>query len=150
MRRPINVPLDRDLLVEASAGTGKTYALTTLVARLIVESGWRIDKLLIVTFTIAATGELRSRIRSTLRDALNAAQGDTTGDFHGTNVLGERQRPGTVVPWSKSGAGPSAVGAWQTSSSASDPGRLFHGRRAGPGHRRGRRRRLWGTPRQKI
>ena len=30
--------------------------------------------------------------------------------------------------------------------SVSDPGRLFHGRRAGPGHRRRRRRRLWGIP----
>ena len=87
MRRPINVPLDRDLLVEASAGTGKTYALTTLVARLIVESGWRIDKLLIVTFTIAATGELRSRIRSTLRDALNVAQGDATGDSQARDLI---------------------------------------------------------------
>ena len=91
MRRPINVPLDRDLLVEASAGTGKTYALTTLVARLIVESGWRIDKLLIVTFTIAATGELRSRIRSTLRDALNVAQGDATGDSQARDLI-ERWR----------------------------------------------------------
>ena len=87
MRRPINVPLDRDLLVEASAGTGKTYALTTLVARLVVESGWRIDKLLIVTFTIAATGELRSRIRSTLRDALNIAQGDATGGSQARDLI---------------------------------------------------------------
>ena len=47
--RPIDVPLDGDLLVEASAGMGKTYALTTLVSRLIVESGWRIEDLLIVT-----------------------------------------------------------------------------------------------------
>ena len=87
MRRPINVPLDRDLLVEASAGTGKTYALTTLVARLIVESGWRIDKLLVVTFTIAATGELRSRIRGTLRDALNAARGVAKGDPQGRDLI---------------------------------------------------------------
>ena len=87
MRRPINVPLDRDLLVEASAGTGKTYALTTLVARLIVESGWRIDKLLVVTFTIAATGELRSRIRGTLRDALNAARGVAKGDPQARDLI---------------------------------------------------------------
>ena len=80
MSRPLDIRLDRDLIVEASAGTGKTYALTTLVARLIVEADWRIDKLLIVTFTIAATGELRSRVRRILRDALNVARGQGPGD----------------------------------------------------------------------
>ena len=78
--RPIDVPLDGDLLVEASAGTGKTYALTTLVARLIVESGWRIDDLLIVTFTVAATGELRTRVRSAMRDALEVVRSGDEGD----------------------------------------------------------------------
>ena len=78
--RPLDVPLDGDLLVEASAGTGKTYALTTLVARLIVETGWRIDDLLIVTFTVAATGELRTRVRNALRDALEVARGRDEGD----------------------------------------------------------------------
>ena len=77
--RPIDVPLDGDLLVEASAGTGKTYALTTLVARLIVESRWRIDDLLIVTFTVAATGELRTRVRGAIRDALDLARGNGQG-----------------------------------------------------------------------
>ena len=78
--RPLDVPLDSDLLVEASAGTGKTYALTTLVARLIVESGRRIDDLLIVTFTVAATGELRTRVRDAMRDALEVARGNEEGD----------------------------------------------------------------------
>ena len=68
--RPLDAPLDRDLLIEASAGTGKTYALTTLAARLVVENQLRIERLLIVTFTVAATGELRSRIWRTLREAL--------------------------------------------------------------------------------
>ena len=77
---PIDVPLDGDLLVEASAGTGKTYALTTLVSRLIVESGWRIEDLLIVTFTVAATGELRTRVRSAMRDSLEVARGNDEGD----------------------------------------------------------------------
>ena len=87
MSRPLDIPLDRDLLVEASAGTGKTYALTTLVARLIVESGSRIDKLLIVTFTIAATGELRARVRSILRDALNVARGQGGGDAQAGDLV---------------------------------------------------------------
>ncbi len=64
--------LDADLLIEASAGTGKTWTLTTLVARLIVEERRRIDELLIVTFTISAAGELRTRVRRTLRAARQA------------------------------------------------------------------------------
>ena len=72
-------PLDGGLLVEASAGTGKTYTLTTLAARLVVEAGHSIENLLIVTFTVAATGELRTRIWQTLhaaRDAVRDAAAD--------------------------------------------------------------------------
>jgi len=61
-------------LVEASAGTGKTYAIAMLVLRAIVEQGIAIDKILIVTFTKAATEELRGRIRTRLvegRDLLS-------------------------------------------------------------------------------
>jgi len=61
-------------LVEASAGTGKTHAIAMLVLRAIVELNITIDKILVVTFTKAATEELRSRIRVRLvegRDLLN-------------------------------------------------------------------------------
>ena len=71
---PLDVPLGGDLLVEASAGTGKTYALTTLVARAVVEAELGVHQLLVVTFTVAATGELRSRIRRTLQKARAAYQ----------------------------------------------------------------------------
>ncbi len=75
---PLDLPLDGNgtTLIEASAGTGKTYALTTLAARLIVEAQREISELLVVTFTVAATDELRDRMRRTLRDALRAAAGD--------------------------------------------------------------------------
>ena len=59
-------------LVEASAGTGKTHAIGSLVLRLLVEGPGdgspppTIDQLLVVTFTRAATGELRERIRGRL------------------------------------------------------------------------------------
>ena len=74
-RTPYEAALQDGLVVEASAGTGKTYALTTLVARLLVEPTYRIDQLLIVTFTVAATGELRTRVWETLRAARDAAAG---------------------------------------------------------------------------
>ena len=76
---PLAAPLDGGLLVEASAGTGKTYTLTTLAARLVVEAGHRIEHLLIVTFTVAATGELRTRIWQTLH-AARAAVGDAAAE----------------------------------------------------------------------
>ena len=60
--------------IEASAGTGKTHALTTLVARLVVEEGRRLEQILVVTFTRAATAELRDRIRRTLGAALAAVK----------------------------------------------------------------------------
>ena len=74
---PLAAPLDGRLLVEASAGTGKTYTLTTLAARLVVEAGHRIENLLIVTFTVAATGELRTRIWQTLYAARDAVRDAT-------------------------------------------------------------------------
>ncbi|MGR9073371.1 MAG: exodeoxyribonuclease V subunit beta [Gammaproteobacteria bacterium] len=56
-------------LIEASAGTGKTYAITQLVLRFVVECDIPLDQQLIVTFTNAATEELKSRIRSRLAEA---------------------------------------------------------------------------------
>ena len=53
-------------LVEASAGTGKTYAITMLVLRAVVEMAVPLPNILIVTFTKAATDELRRRIRTLL------------------------------------------------------------------------------------
>ncbi len=53
-------------LIEASAGTGKTFSIAMLVLRFILQKGYRIDQLLVVTFTNAAAQELRDRIRSRL------------------------------------------------------------------------------------
>lgn len=57
-------------LIEASAGTGKTYAIAGMVVRLIAEKGFAISEILVVTFTEAATLELRERVRSRIRDGL--------------------------------------------------------------------------------
>ncbi|MDX2020380.1 MAG: exodeoxyribonuclease V subunit beta [Deltaproteobacteria bacterium] len=59
-------------VVDASAGTGKTYAITSLVTRLVVERRLRIKDILVVTFTEAATAELRDRVRRRLRQAFEA------------------------------------------------------------------------------
>ena len=52
-------------VLEASAGTGKTFALAALATRFVAE-GMELEQLLIVTFTRVATGELRERVRERL------------------------------------------------------------------------------------
>ena len=74
---PVDQSLDRfPLLIEASAGTGKTWSLTALATRLVVEGRVAsIDRLLLVTFTVAATHELRERLRTRLQDTRKALEG---------------------------------------------------------------------------
>ena len=55
-------------VLEASAGTGKTYTIAALAARYVAE-GTPLDQLLLVTFTRMATGELRDRVRERLVSA---------------------------------------------------------------------------------
>lgn len=64
----ITGPLPRGTTVlEASAGTGKTWTIAALATRLVAEGAVKIADLLIVTFTRAATKELRSRVRARLQ-----------------------------------------------------------------------------------
>ncbi len=62
-------------LIEASAGTGKTYTLAELYLRLILEKGLTVDQILVVTYTKAATEELRDRLRQRLVDARDTLLG---------------------------------------------------------------------------
>ena len=64
---PLSIPLQGRRLIEASAGTGKTYTLVLLFLRLLLERRLPVDQILVVTFTRAATAELRDRIRRRLR-----------------------------------------------------------------------------------
>lgn len=64
----INCPLTGTNLIEASAGTGKTYTICALYIRLIIEKYRNVSDILVVTFTEAATEELRDRIRNMLHD----------------------------------------------------------------------------------
>src|SRR3974390_3195043 len=59
-------------LIEASAGTGKTHTIAGLFLRLILEKDLSAREILVVTYTVAATEELRRRIRQTLANALRA------------------------------------------------------------------------------
>ncbi len=63
---PLYAPLTGLNLIEASAGTGKTYTLTALYLRLVMEAAIPVNRILVVTYTNAATKELRDRIRERL------------------------------------------------------------------------------------
>ena len=65
------------LLIEASAGTGKTYTISTLAVRFVAEvEGVGAAGLCVVSFTEAATAELRSRIRQRMVDVADALESD--------------------------------------------------------------------------
>lgn len=67
---------DRNLLVAAAAGSGKTAVLVERIIQLILKDRVDIDKLLIVTFTHAAAGEMRERISSEIIKHLEEKKGD--------------------------------------------------------------------------
>lgn len=78
--QPLDVyrcPLEGVALIEASAGTGKTWAICGLVLRLLVEQERSIDQVLVVTFTNAATAELRERVRERLVEVLAWLEGES-------------------------------------------------------------------------
>jgi exodeoxyribonuclease V beta subunit len=77
---PLTTPLTGLNLIEASAGTGKTYAISNIYLQLVVEGKFNIEEILVVTFTKAATEELKGRIRGRITDALNAFSGAAGGD----------------------------------------------------------------------
>lgn len=87
---PMTFPLYGERLIEASAGTGKTYTITGLYLRLLLGHGTKasgndtevcptafprkllVDEILVVTFTEAATQELKDRIRKRIKEARKA------------------------------------------------------------------------------
>lgn len=63
----------RHAVIEASAGTGKTFTLEHLVLDLIISGKARVEEILVVTFTDAATRELRERVRSLIRQVCDSS-----------------------------------------------------------------------------
>jgi len=97
MREQIGARHITDLAIEASAGTGKTYSLTALFARLIAENAdVSVDRILLVTFTRNAASSLRARIREQLLDVLAELTQPTDKLTEFPSLL--RQGLGTRVP----------------------------------------------------
>src|SRR5690554_1079975 len=76
-----DLDLSPRLMIEASAGTGKTYTIVGLYVRLLIEKKIPVDQILVVTFTRMATRELKDRVMLRLRESLTALQnGKANGD----------------------------------------------------------------------
>ena len=66
-------------VLEASAGTGKTFTLAGLVTRYVAEGEATLDEMLLITFGRAASQELRERVRGQLVEAVDALDDPATG-----------------------------------------------------------------------
>ena len=81
------VALENSNLIEASAGTGKTYSIAILVLRLILEQKLSIKEILMVTFTKAAVAELEARIRLFVREAYKVSMAKPVKDENIINAV---------------------------------------------------------------
>lgn len=73
---PLTIGLSGVNLIEANAGTGKTYSIASLYLRLIATTDMRVDQVLVVSFTEAATAELQERIRARLIELQDQLQSE--------------------------------------------------------------------------
>jgi exodeoxyribonuclease V beta subunit len=103
-------------LIEASAGTGKTYAIASLYLRLLVEKELQPEEILVVTYTEAATKELRARIRNRIREALDVMRGAATEDSFLSGFRDQAIDAGTAGR---------ATGALETALAAFDTASIF-------------------------
>jgi len=84
-------PIVNGHVIEASAGTGKTYSVAALVVRELAENeDLRIGNILITTFTRAAAGELRDRVRKRISSTADQLDADVAeeGDKVAAKLLG--------------------------------------------------------------
>lgn len=83
----LTIDINGTSLIEASAGTGKTYGIALLFTRLILLENIKIDKIAVLTFTVAATAELKMRLRSRLIDVKNQL---SNGQFPDNQTLDDK------------------------------------------------------------
>jgi exodeoxyribonuclease V beta subunit len=102
-----STPIEEGItLIEASAGTGKTYSLTSLAVRMLLHEEVReLREVLLVTFTDKATAELKARLRQRLVEALNALEareGESKDEtleeiFEAADLRDDARRPTAVA-----------------------------------------------------
>lgn len=104
---PLRLPLTGERLIEASAGTGKTFTIAALYLRLLLGLGGSaafprpltVEELLVVTFTEAATEELRGRIRSNIHELRIACLRETTDNPLYARLLDEIADKEQAAKW---------------------------------------------------
>ncbi len=105
---PLTMPLQGSHIIEASAGTGKTWTVAALYIRLVLGHGREgpgdlqtliPPQILVMTFTEAATAELRGRIRARLAEAAVFFQGTPQGDIQGDAFLESLRSAYDPVQW---------------------------------------------------
>ncbi|MEC7840292.1 MAG: UvrD-helicase domain-containing protein [Chlamydiota bacterium] len=88
-----NLNIHKNYLLEASAGTGKTFSIENIVVRLLIEnhpeqeSPLKIEDILIVTFTKAATSDLKSRVRKNIEACMHALKSKNSERFGFLNPI---------------------------------------------------------------
>jgi exodeoxyribonuclease V beta subunit len=92
--------LDGISLIEASAGTGKTWNICGLYLRLLLERELEVRQILVVTFTNAATAELRDRIRQRILDTRRflAGEAPANGDAFIPDLIATLQNQRNIAP----------------------------------------------------
>lgn len=104
---PLRLPLQGERLIEASAGTGKTFTIAALYLRLLLGLGGNaafprplsVEELLVVTFTEAATAELRGRIRANIHELRIACLRQTTDNPLYASLLEEIADKQQAAQW---------------------------------------------------
>ncbi|WKW37030.1 exodeoxyribonuclease V subunit beta [Enterobacter mori] len=104
---PLRLPLQGERLIEASAGTGKTYTIAALYLRLLLGLGGTaafprplsVEELLVVTFTEAATAELRGRIRANIHELRIACLRQSTDNPLYASLLEEISDKQQAAQW---------------------------------------------------
>jgi len=98
---PLRLPLHGVRLIEASAGTGKTWTIAALYLRLVLGHGTAAPllpaQILVLTFTKAATAELRDRIRARLTEAAAVFRGQLATDDFLAALLAEYPEPAELA-----------------------------------------------------
>jgi len=86
-----SAPLIGAHLIDASAGTGKTYTISALFVRLLLEKKLTVNNILVVTYTKAATEDLRTRIREMIREVLSALEEGSSSESFIADLLTTRE-----------------------------------------------------------
>jgi exodeoxyribonuclease V beta subunit len=102
----LRIPVEGVQLIEASAGTGKTFTVATLYTRLVIEQALPVATLLAVTYTAAAAKDLRDKLRERLAraaalveaDALVARDDEPAADALTRTLLADALARGESLP----------------------------------------------------